>query len=72
MVTKTSKSKNLRFSSKISQNPKLSNPKFNLAGLATTPVNQQYGVAFFLGPPNLTKSQAHNKLLDLGNLGGGG
>ena len=31
-----------------------------------------YRVAFFSGPPpNLTKSQAHYKLLDLGNLGGG-
>ena len=31
-----------------------------------------YRVAFFSGPPpNLTKSQAHYKFLDLGNLGGG-
>ena len=31
-----------------------------------------YRVVLFSGPPpNLTKSQAHYKLLDLGNLGGG-
>ena len=35
-------------------------------------VSESYRVAFFSGPPpNLTKSQAHYKFLDLGKLGGG-
>ena len=37
----------------------------------TTSVDIQGGF-FFCPPPNLTKSQAHYKLLDLRNLGGGG
>ena len=43
-----------------------------IAAVKNTKTALTYRVAFFSGPPpNLTKSQAHYKFLDLGNLGGG-